>query len=108
VKPILAAAAFSLIAGSAFAQGMTQTTTTTTIAPADETQMREYIVKEHRASMAPPAGFTVSTGAVLPQSVTLYNFPSEHASWGHYGYTVIGDQPVLVDPSTRKVVEIIR
>jgi hypothetical protein len=108
-KSIIAAAAFSLIAGSALAQSMTETktTTTTTISPADETQMREYIVKEHPAPIAPPAGFTVTTGAVLPESVNLYNFPAERP-WGHYSYTVIGDQRVLVDPATRRVVEIIR
>jgi hypothetical protein len=107
VKPVIAAAAFTLIAGSAFAQGMTETTTTTTISPAEATQMHQYIVKEHRASIAPPPGFTVTTGAVLPQSVTVYPFPAQE-HWGHYEYTVIGDQPVLVDPDTRKVVEIIR
>lgn len=107
MKAIIAATALSLIAGSAFAQGMTQTTTTTTISPAEETQMHEYIVKEHRASIAPPPGFTVSTGAVLPQSVTVYPFPTQE-HWGPYEYTVIGDQPVVVDPSTRKIVEIIR
>jgi hypothetical protein len=109
VKPIVAAAALSLIAGSAFAQ-MSETrttTTTTTVAPADLTQMHEYIVKEHRASIAPPPGFTVTAGAVLPGSVTLYNFPEER-HWGQYEYTVIGDQPVLVDPGTRKVIEVIR
>jgi hypothetical protein len=109
VKTIVAAAAFSLIAGSAFAQGMTQTTTTTTtIEPADETQMREFIVKEHRTSIVPPAGFTVTTGAVLPDSVNLYSFPTDQRWGGHYEYTVIGDQPVVVDPGTRKVIEVIR
>jgi hypothetical protein len=107
VKPIVAAAVFSLIAGSAFAQGMTETTTTTTISPADETQMREYIVKEHRAAIAPPQGFTVTTGAVLPESVSLYSFPADRP-WGRYEYTVIGDQRILVDPGTRRVVKIIR
>ena len=107
MKPIVVAAAFSLIAGSALAQGTTETTTTTTISPADQTQMREFIVKEHRAPIAPPAGFTVTTGAVLPESVNLYNFPAEN-HWGRYEYTVIGDQRVLVDPGTRRVVEIIR
>jgi hypothetical protein len=107
MKPVIMAAAFSLVAGSALAQGVTETTTTTTITPADETQMREYIVKEHRTSMAPPPGFTVTTGAVLPESINLYSFPAER-NWGRYEYTVIGDQPVLVDPATRKVVEIVR
>jgi hypothetical protein len=107
VKPIVVVAALSLIAGSAFAQGMTETTTTTTISPTDETQMREVIVKEHRAPIVPPAGFTVTTGAVLPESVNLYTFPVEN-HWDRYEYTVIGDQRVLVDPSTRRVVQIIR
>jgi hypothetical protein len=83
------------------------TTTTTTIAPAEQTEMKEFIVKEHRAPIAPPPGFTVSTGAVLPQSVTLYTFPTEN-HWGQYQYTVIGDQQVLVDPGTRKVIAVIR
>jgi hypothetical protein len=107
VKPIIVAAAFTLIAGSAFAQGVTETTTTTTISPTDETQMREFIVKEHRAPITPPAGFTVTTGAVLPETINLYTFPAEN-HWGRYEYTVVGDQRVLVDPATRKVVEIIR
>jgi hypothetical protein len=117
VKPIVAAAALSLIAGSAVAQGMPPTTTTTTtvtpgmttttIAPGEETEMHEYIVREHRASIAPPPGFTVTTGAVLPSSVTLYSFPTER-HWGDYEYTVIGDQPVVVDPGTRRVIDIIR
>jgi hypothetical protein len=115
VKPIVAAAALSLIAGSAFAQGMSETTTTTTvapgpapvIAPGEITQMHEYIVGEHRAPIATPPGFTVTTGAVLPSSVTLYTFPAER-HWGDYQYTVIGDQPVVVDPATRRVIDVIR
>jgi len=106
VKPFVVAAAFSLIAGSAFAQGMTETTTTTTtISPADETEMHDFVVKEHRAAIAPPSGFVVTNGAVLPQSVDIYSFPADH-HW-KYEYTTIGDQTVLVDPGTRQIVNII-
>jgi hypothetical protein len=107
VKSIIAAAAFALIAGPALAQSMTETktVTTTTIAPAEETEMHDYIVKEHRAEIAPPPGFTVTTGAVLPESMTLYNFPAER-NW-RYEYATIGDQTVLVDPATRRVVHIL-
>jgi hypothetical protein len=107
MKPILLAAAFALIAGPALAQTMTETktTTTTTIAPADETQMHEYVVHEHRAMVPPPPGFTVSTGVVVPETVELYSFPAER-HWG-YEYATIGDQTVLVDPATRRVVHIL-
>jgi uncharacterized protein DUF1236 len=105
VKPIVVAAAFSLIAGTAFAQGVTETTTTTTISPADETEMHNYVIKEHRAAIAPPSGFVVTNGAVLPESVELYRFPAEH-HWG-YEYATIGDQTVLVEPGTRRIVHVI-
>jgi hypothetical protein len=105
VKPIVLAAAFTLVAGFAFAQMSQTTTTTTTVAPADESQMREYVIHEHRPSIAPPSGFVVTNGAVLPESVELYNFPAEH-HW-NYGYATIGDQTVLVDPATRKVIHVI-
>jgi hypothetical protein len=106
VKRIALAAAVALIAGPALAQSMTETktVTTTTIAPAEETEMHDYVIKEHRAMVPPPAGFTVTTGAVVPQSVELYSFPAEH-HW-RYEYATIGDQTVLVDPGTRQVVHI--
>jgi len=106
VKPIVAAAAFALIAGPALAQSMTETktVTTTTIAPAEVTEMHNYIVQEHPVAVAPPPGFTVTTGAVVPPSVELYSFPAER-HWG-YEYTTIGGQTVLVDPHSREVVHI--
>jgi hypothetical protein len=106
VKPIVIAAAFALIAGPALAQSMTETktVTTTTIAPAPETEMYEYVMHEHPVAVPAPSGFTITTGAVVPQSVELYNFPAER-HWG-YEYATIGDQTVLVDPATRQVVHI--
>jgi Protein of unknown function (DUF1236) len=106
VKPIVIAAAFALLAGPALAQSMTETktTTTTTIAPAQATEMQTYITHEHPVAIAPPAGFTVTTGAVVPQSVEITPFPAER-HWA-YDYATIGDQTVLVDPHTREVVHI--
>ena len=107
MKSMIAAAAFVLIAGPALAQTMTETktTTTTTIAPAEETQMHDYVIHEHHAMVPPPPGFTVTTGAVVPQAVELYSFPAER-HWG-YDYATIGDQTVLVNPQTREVVHIL-
>lgn len=108
MKSIVLAAAFALIAGPALAQSMTETktVTTTTIAPAEETEMHEYITHEHPLAIAPPAGFTVTTGAVVPRSVELYSFPAER-HWG-YEYATIGDRMVLVDPHTREIIHIFR
>jgi hypothetical protein len=107
VKRVVLAAAIALIAGPALAQSMseTKTVTTTTIAPADETQMREYVVREHHPMVPPPPGFTVNTGVILPEAVQLYSFPAER-NW-RYEYATIGDQTVLVDPATRRVVHIL-
>ena len=111
---ILAAALLTGVAGAAFAQtgSTTQTTTTTTkettsIEPAWRTEMKEYVVKEHRAPMAPPAGFNVTVGAPLPPAVELYPFPTT-APYGKYRYSVIGKETVVVDPTDRKVIEVIR
>lgn len=106
MKPIIAAAVFSLLAAPAFAQMPQTTTTTTTISPADESQMREYVIHEHHPVMTPPSGFEINTGAVVPQGVDLYSFPAEH-HW-NYQYTTFGDRTVLVDPTTRKIITIMR
>lgn len=46
-------------------------------------------------------------GDVLPsEGVTLYAVPSEYGV-RDYQYTVVDNEPVLVDPSTRRVVEIV-
>jgi hypothetical protein len=54
---VLATATVALLAGPALAQTsktVTTTTKTTTISPAEETQMREFVVREHHPSIAPP------------------------------------------------------
>ncbi|MFZ2006940.1 MAG: DUF1236 domain-containing protein [Stellaceae bacterium] len=106
MKPIVLAAALVLLAGPALAQSMTETktTTTTTIAPAQETEMQAYITHEHPVAIAPPSGFTVTTGAVVPQTIELNTFPAER-HWS-YDYATIGDRTVLVDPNTRTIIHV--
>jgi hypothetical protein len=49
----------------------------------------------------------VRVGAVLPNDgVTYYEVPSEYGV-RNYRYTVVNDRTVLVDPSTRRIVEIV-
>jgi hypothetical protein len=106
VKPVVIAAAFALLTGPALAQTVTETrtVTTTTIAPAEEAEMHDYIVQENPVPVVPPAGFTVTAGAVVPQSVELYDFPTAR-HWG-YEYAAFGNQLVLVDPRTREIVHL--
>jgi hypothetical protein len=49
----------------------------------------------------------VRIGAVLPSDgVTYYEVPAEYGV-RNYRYTVVNDRTVLVDPSTRRIVEIV-
>ena len=50
----------------------------------------------------------VRVGAVLPGSgVTYYEVPAEYKVKG-YKYTVVNNTPVLVEPSSHKIVQVIR
>jgi hypothetical protein len=49
----------------------------------------------------------VRAGVILPESgITYYEIPAEYHAPG-YRYTVVNDRTVIVDPRTRRVVEII-
>ena len=50
----------------------------------------------------------VRVGATLPESgVTYYDVPAEYKVKG-YRYTVVNNTPVLVEPGSRKIVQVIR
>ncbi|MFG5121265.1 DUF1236 domain-containing protein [Methylorubrum sp. POS3] len=68
-------------------------------------RFRIYATGERRPSFAYPG--TLKVGTVLPEDgVVYYDVPSEFALSG-YNYTIVNDHPVLVDPRTRRVVEVI-
>lgn len=79
---------------------------TVVIAPEQRTAIKEYVVKErvrpHRMESR------VRVGATLPADVELAPVPE---TWGpsfrSYRYVYTGEDVVLVDPSTRRVVEVI-
>ena len=71
----------------------------------DRPRFREYVVRERRPSYVYKE--QVRVGTVLPKSgVTYYEVPTEYRAPG-YRYTVINDRPVIVEPRTRRVVQII-
>lgn len=74
---------------------------------ADDTRprFREYVVREGRPSYT--YGEDVRVGATLPTSgVTYYEVPAEYGV-KNYRYTVVNNRTVLVDPSTRRIVQVV-
>jgi len=67
---------------------------------------REYVVRENRTSYAYDRD--VAIGAELPEAgVTYYEVPAEYGV-RDYRYTVVNGQTVLVDPRTRRIVQVIQ
>ncbi|ACK50751.1 protein of unknown function DUF1236 [Methylocella silvestris BL2] len=68
-------------------------------------RFRSYVQREHVTSYRYEE--PVRVGAVLPNAgVTYYEVPPEYQAPG-YRYTVVNDVPVLVDPNTGRIVEVI-
>ena len=121
-----AIAAFGLLAGvtAASAQSGTvtrevpasggtvtrETTTTTattrqTLTPDDRTVVRRYVTEQKRPSVRVQE--RVAVGSRLPSSVELYAVEGGPGV-SRYRYTIVNDEPVLVDPGTREVIEVLR
>ena len=71
----------------------------------DRPRFRDYVVRERRPSHAYREHYAV--GTMLPEAgVVYYDVPEEYHARG-YRYTIINDHAVLVDPRTRRIVEIL-
>lgn len=69
-------------------------------------RFREYVVREHHPSFHYDEA--VRTGVVLPErGIEYYPVPAEYHLRPTYRYTIINDEPVIVDPVTRRVVEVL-
>ncbi|MBX9651782.1 MAG: DUF1236 domain-containing protein [Xanthobacteraceae bacterium] len=68
-------------------------------------RFHSYVVERHHPSYEYQGDFRV--GAVLPEAgVTYYDVPQEY-NQPNYRYTVVNGRTVLVEPRTRRVVEIV-
>jgi hypothetical protein len=66
---------------------------------------RSYLTEEQTPSYRVPG--EIQVGTTLPDiGVTYYDVPERFGAT-RYRYTVINDQTVLVDPKTRKVVQVV-
>lgn len=69
-------------------------------------RFREYVVEQRVPSYT--YRDEVRVGTVLPQRGVVYrDVPSEFGVRKGYRYTVVNDQPVLVEPRTRRVIQVI-
>ena len=72
----------------------------------DRPRFREYVYRERRPSYRYEGDIRV--GAVLPErGVRYYEVPREYHVRPGYRYTYVNERPVIVEPRTRRVVEVI-
>lgn len=104
--------ALCLGAGAAYAQSTTTITTgaapsaSVTIEPQYRERIRSYVVENHVRPVETRERIVV--GAKVPEDIELRAVPSD---WGpsitNYRYVYTNDHVVLVEPSTRKVIQIV-
>jgi Protein of unknown function (DUF1236) len=72
-------------------------------------QIYDTVVKDHMMPGSPP-GFDASKGSELPSSVLLNNFPNsiDDPKVQSYGFAVTGNEVVVADPKTRKIIDVIK
>ncbi|EIM24810.1 DUF1236 domain-containing protein [Microvirga lotononidis] len=75
------------------------------IADQQQPEFRQYVTTQSVPSYTYKE--EVRVGAVLPESgVTYHEVPAQYKVKG-YKYTVVNNTPVLVEPSSRKIVQVI-
>jgi uncharacterized protein YcfJ len=68
-------------------------------------QVRQYVVRQSRPSVRVEERLVV--GQPLPRTVELYEVPADVGVQTEYRYGVVNDRRVIVEPGTRRVIEII-
>lgn len=99
VLPVVAG--FLLLGGTGLAAA-----DTVVLTPEETTSVHEYVMTQKVAPVEAPSGFTVSVGATLPETVHVHELAVPKIKH-KYEYVVIGKRTVLVEPGTRKIVQVI-
>lgn len=71
----------------------------------DRPRFRTYVESEHVRSY--DYDRPLRAGAVLPDDYTYYDVPTQYHVKPGYRYTVVNKRPVIVEPRTRRVIEVI-
>ena len=99
-------AASALVAGLGVASAQTTTTTTTTTWTNDHgMRIREHSTTQKFEPINDPA-LKPGVGIILPSTVMLHPLPSTITvpNADTYSYTIVNNQPVVVERTTRRVV----
>lgn len=70
-------------------------------------EVHQYVVKQHVEAVTPPSDFQVEVGTVVPESVEIHTLDVPSLS-KKYDYMVVNGQTVIVDPQTRKIVQVMQ
>jgi hypothetical protein len=94
-------AAGLLTAGTAYALA-----DTVVIAPEQQRVIHEYVVQQAPPPVVLPSDTTMEVGTVVPDTVEIrqLDVPDMQVQ---YDYMIVNGETVLVDPQTRKIVQII-
>jgi hypothetical protein len=75
------------------------------------TRIRETIIKESNAPRVNNVNFNVSVGTVVPRTVRLAPVPVTFVevvpAWRGYVYFIVGDDIIVVEPGTNRIVAVI-
>jgi Protein of unknown function (DUF1236) len=95
-----AVAGLMLLGGTAIAAA-----DTVVLSPEESTSIHEYVTTQKVSPIEAPSGFSVSVGASVPDTVELHAVEAPKIKH-KYSYAVIGKQTVVVEPETRKIIEV--
>lgn len=78
---------------------------TVVLTPEESTTIHEYVTTQKVTPIEAPSGFSVTVGETVPDAVELHVVEAPKMK-KKYSYTVIGKQTVVVEPDTRKIIEV--
>lgn len=96
-----AIAGLAILASAAAASAQT-----VVISPDQQTVIHKYVIEHKVAPVEVPSDVTVSVGTALPDTIDLQQIDVPDVST-EYQYVVVNGQTLVVDPQTRKIVQII-
>ena len=95
------------------AQGQTTTNTNVSVnlTPEQKSRIRTTVIQSSNAPRVSNVNFSISVGTVVPRSVKVVAVPSTlveiHPAWRGYMYFIVGDEIIIVEPRTLKIVAVL-
>jgi hypothetical protein len=97
--------------GAAETRGGASGSASVNLSTEQKTKIHGIIVAERSAPRVAHVDFQVNVGVVVPRTVKLARLPSTiitiEPSWSGYEYFLVGDQIVVVDPATFRIVAVL-